>query len=520
MKKIVCFLVAALMLASALGLSAYANMVDGQSSEYIQNTTNARDLQAYGIHTFTSYHTAVTPVIDGTISTGEYPGLSDRATVGDGLWFTDLNAKRAEETIEDYTNVVLESYLAFDETYAYIAECITSPIALSSSRVNVPVIIRYGLNQSELVPESYSCLKNTYTFKKSTNLINSLSGNDSSRSCLSLENGVVDTKDVKIIAPPFPYVDGSNVEWNAAEYKKAGNVGSSLKGEGPYTYVYEFRIPLTEIAYSAFGSLDDEKTAQLIAHDTFFGSYGFSFEVSGNVSLATSIPGDAPCDAFIGKSDKSWTEALKDYYTTASGASVSQDFVPSPVYHFNTGDPSSVSVPAASKFRKITYEYGLDDVPTVFKMVNNAGQYKTGDYNKYFTFKLKAAGTENTEPYLGDPRTIPTQFRVRSGYSTKITGGFADFTTGVFDASQLPSGLYTLVVTFTEQKWDGTQWVNTGVTRNISRNITIAGSTRAATASSQTGDDAVLYISLGVLALSAAFTGIVLTSRKRKTTSI
>ena len=504
MKKIVSFLVALTLLASGACLSVYADMVDGTSSAFIQNTTDARDLQAYGLHTFASFKAATTPSVDGAVNTGEYPGVSDVAKPGDGLWLTgnDGSADNAGK-VDGLDEVVLETYLAYDDTYAYIAEKVTSPVALPST---VSAWVRYGLNQSKLIPEAYSHAENKYKIT-SSNVISIDSSNANAKSRTYLNGlGNLSRENMK-------YFDGTT-EWKASTYKSAENAAFTRDGD---TFIFEYRLPLADIAYSAFGEFSQAKTAELIASGQFFGSYSFSFTIGGsNYYLSTAIPGNAKADAFSGDDSKTWTEALQEYYTDADGNNFEQKYLPSPVWHFPTSDPSSAVIPAGSSFRNGgSGIYGFDNVPSVFRMVNSEGQYKKGDYNRYYTFTLLAAGTENTDPYVGDTRTIPVTYRVRSGYNTKLQGTFANFNEGSFDASKLPSGLYTLVVTFTTQEWDGTQWVDTGVTRNFARNITIAGSARAASASSQTGD-AVIFIISGILVAAAAVTGAVLLSKKRR----
>lgn len=519
MKKIVCILIASLLLVSAVGVSAYANMVDGLSSDYIQNTTNAYDLQAYGVHTFVSYKVDVAPTIDGVLSTGEYPGLSDSASLGDGLWVSNNSGKQdysnMSTRVDGYNNIRLETYLAYDGTYAYIAEkVVTDKDILSATETYV----RYGLNQSSLIPEANSRLQNQYKY--------TVSGESVTNGAVACErvykklDGAISKK-----SPSAGYTDGEGTKWNNTTYKAAeNNSATRTEEDGIVTYVFEYRIPLADIAFSAFNAFDEEQTAQLIASGEFFGSYNFCLKINNKPAfISTSMPGGANMSAYSGDTTipaKGVSAALKEYYTNAAGESLDQDYLQSPVYHFPTGDPSAAVIPAASGFRPGISSYGYLDVPTVFRMVNSAGQYKTGDYNKYYIFTVAPSGLDNTAPATGDSRVVPTQFRLRSGYTTKITGGFADYTKGSFDASKLPSGLYTLVVTFSTQKFDGQNWVDTGITRNFSRNITIAGSTRAATASSQTGDNTVLFVCCALLAAAVALTGAVLVSKKRRGASI
>ena len=521
MKKIVCFLLASLLLMSVMGFSAYANMVDGLSSEYIQNTTNAYDLQAYGVHTFTSYKVDVAPAIDGYLSVGEYPGLSDSAKLGDGLWFSNGTSKQDYSSmstrIDGYENIVVNTYLAYDNTYAYIAEEVVSDKAIITSTESY---VRYGLNQSSLIPEAYSRLQNQYKYTVSGDtLTNGTVSGD--RYCYELRNGLESKKGTL-----GGYTDGDGTKWDKNTYKVAeNNSASKTENNGIITYVFEYRIPLADIAFSAFGAFDEAKTAELIASGQFFGFYQFCLKVNSKPAyVTTSLPGGANMPAYSGDNSipaKGLSAALKEFYTNEAGESLEQDYLPSPVYHFPTNDPTSVSIPASSGFRPGISSYGWLDVPSVFRMVNDEGQYKKGDYQKFYEFSVVPTGVDNTNPMTGDARIVPTQYRLRSGYATKKSGtDFIDYSVCRIDVSKLSSGLYTLVVTFSTQKWDGQAWVNTGETRNIATSVTIAGSTRAANPSAGTGDDTILFVACGLLVASAAITAAVLVAKKRRSISI
>ena len=129
---------------------------------------------------------------------------------------------------------------------------------------------------------------------------------------------------------------------------------------------------------------------------------------------------------------------------------------------------------------------------------------------------MTSAGVDNTAPYKGDTRVVATQFRLRSGYSTVLSGNFSNFTDAQFGTKSLSSGLYSLVVTFTTQRFDGSQWVDTGAVKNLATNITMAGTIRAASAAAQTDDSLVIALSAcGVMLLFATAFTVVMFRKQR-----
>ena len=523
MKKILTIFLALVFIVSAFCLPVGATYANGTSTAYIQVGTTAHDLQAYGLHTFTSFYVTNPPIINGVISDNEYNlgnVPSDVATLGDGLTLTNASATTdyTKEYGDDYRDFTVKSYLAYDDNFAYIAEEVTCSqeistlnSAMQESTLNVNV--RYGLNQSEAVPEALSRLSNSYTYKYLSNgdmeVSSCSSGN---RTYKTIADEISQTATLDNDA----YSDGTTT-WNKAEYKKAEN--AAVKVDGSYRYVFEYRIPLADVIYSATGRYSKDDVASLLA-DAFYGSYMFQIAVTrtggpdGNLQLflSTGYAANKEVYPYTDVEQKgeatTWAKAAKEYWTNANGESLTVPYIPSPVVHYEktVQNPADAQAPVSSGFRPGLTGYGLNDVKAA---------YKTGTVA---TFTVTPDGADNTAPVAGDVRVVPTKFRVRNGFDTKITGEFTDnFTKGQFKTGDLPIGLNTLVVTFTQQRFDGTKWVNTEISKNVSRNITIAGSVQAASdGASQTGDT-LLYAGIagGVMLIAAAAFAVVILRKKK-----
>ncbi len=521
MKKIISVILAICFVAGMFCLPVAAAYTDLSSTPYIQVGTSAHDLGAYGLHTFSSYYVGVAPTLDGVISDGEYNSTnipSDVATVGDGLSLTNSlgSADYTKEFGKDYEDFTIKSYLAYDDTYAYIAEEITSTQGIdlgSTSILNANV--RYGLNQSDAIPEAAGRLSNSYSFTVDSSVTtNKLTSAD--RTYKKLDGAVTSTVQTDI----DPYNDGTTV-WTREEYGKSENATAAVSNAGgKETYVLEFRIPLADLIYSATGRYSKDDVSALLAKGAFYGSYFFQVSVtrSGGADqnrqffLSTGYAANTEILPYSSSSEtvkaSTWAQAVKEYWTTAKGESLAVTNIASPILHNakTTAAPSTPSVIPTTGFRPGLTGYGLKEVKSVYKLGETA------------TITVTPDGIENTAPAVGDVRIIPTKLRIRNGFDTKFTGKFnADFKTASFKTDSLPVGLNTLVVTFTQQRFDGTNWVDTGVSKNLSRNFTLTGSVKAASqAASQTGDSVTLIALSGTVMLLAAGVVSVVILRKRK----
>ncbi len=521
MKKIISVVLAICFVVGAFCLPVAATALT--STSYIQAGTTAHDLRAYGVHTFVSnYIQGAAPVMDGKISTDEYNSgnvPSDIAKIGDGLVLTNSTGTSdyTAEFGKDYKGFTVKSYLSYDDTYAYIAEEITSDKAISydnslgaQSLINASV--RYGLNKSELLPESVGRLSNSYSYEMNGGNLVLSAVSSADRNYRKLEGVVNNT----VIIDTEAYNDGS-VTWNRDEYKKAENAACEYTvDQGTHKYIFEYRIPLADAIYSATGRFSKEDVATLLASDVC-GFYFFQIAVSrtGGAEqnkqffLATGYAANTPILPYsqaTAEKASTWGKAAKEFWVNAAGESIAIPYVPSPVCH-GSKTAGTITLPAPTQFRPGLSGFGLNEIKSVYEIGSKA------------TFTVTPDAIENTSPVVGDVRVIPTQFRVRNGFNTKLTGTFNDdFKTASFDTAKLPVGLSTLVVTFSQQRFDGTNWVDTGVSKNLSRNITIAGSVLggAQHGASQTGDSLTVAIVCGsVMVLAAVAAGVLIYRKKR-----
>ncbi len=528
MKRIVSVLLAVILVAAALCVSTSA--IAMSSTAFIQTGTTAHDLNAYGIHNFYSYYVTRAPRADGSIGASEYPAISDVAVIGDGLSLTNGAGTN------DYTNVIssgtttfgdeykdakITSYLCYNDQYVFIAEQVelSEPISVTTSsgaESTLHANVRYGLNQSPYLPEAASRLSNTYAYRSvGTNFtVSSVPAGNRTFKQISGEVSQSVTLDFD------SYVDSSSNTWDMTRYSKNAASGYRFLN-GKHVYMFEYRIPLGDIAYSMKGRYDPSDVAELLAMGKFYGTYLFQLAVTrtggenGNsqLFLTTGFGGDREMRPYceyngVQSNTKSstWAKEAREFWTLETGEKLSITYVPSPVCHMGAYDPSNPGTVTSTGFRAGLSGYGLDEVQSVYKLGEIA------------SFTVVPDAVENTSPQVGDSRVVPTQFRVRKGYDTKITGTFAsDHKTAQFETKNLPVGLHTLVVTFTQQRFDGTGWVDTGTTKNLSRNITIAGTVLGSSGgASQTGDSLTLVLMAGgaMLACVAAIT--VVSFRRKK----
>lgn len=523
MKKIISLALAACLAIGAFCMPAMATVANQTSTAYIQYGTTAHDLQAYGLHSFVSYYVNAAPQMDGVISSAEYNATgiaSDVAKIGDGLTLTN-NSGTTDYTAQfgkDYEDFEIKTYLAYDETYAYIAEEVTSKQAISVVKANgsastLNVSVRYGLNQSELLPEAQGRLSNSYSYSvDSTGAVALSACSSADRVYRKLDGAVVSTALVDV----EPYQDGS-ITWDRAEYAKAANAAAShTVNAGEHKYVFEYRIPLADVVYSATGRYNKDDVKAILESGTFYGSYLFQIAVTrtggeegkDQFFLNTGYAANREVLPFAGKGEATtWAKAIREYWVGANGETLSIPYVASPVVHNakNAQVPSVPTAPASSGFRPGLTGYALGEVKSAYKT------------NSVVTFTVTPDCVDNKAPVVGDVRVVPTQFRVRNGFNTKVSGTFsADFTTAQFSTASLPIGINTLVVTFTTQRFDGANWVNTDVYKNVSRNFTVTGSVQSASkGASQTGDSLVIFAVAGGAMILAAGAAVVILRKKK-----
>ncbi len=513
MKKIFSLLLAFTFVVSAFCIPVSATFADQTSTAYIQYGTTARDLRAYGLHTFVAHKTDSVPnLMDGGIMEGEYL-VSDVSKLGDGLTLTNGTGTTDYTAAygDAYKDVVITSYLMYNNEYLFIAEKVETPTEfslLTNDGITVDTLltnVRYGLNQSAALPEAASRLSNTYAYALTENgyeVAGCISGN---RTYKKLDGEVSNT---------ITLDEDYYTTWNLFKYGKNTAINVKETAEG-FTYEFEYMIPLGDVIYSATGKYDDAQVAELLKNSEFFGSYLFQVAVTRTggdngatqLFLTTGYAGSRTINPYAAKNDEgvssTWGREVKNYWTTAKGESLSVVYIPSPVLHSSAKDAVA---PQATGFRPGLTGYGINQFGSV---------YKAGEA---VTFTVTPDSVDNSNPTLGDLRVIPSKFRVRSGYDTELNGTFSeDFKTGKFETKGLPMGVHTLVVTFVQQRFDGTKWVDTEVTKNLSRNFNVVGSVLGAAGqgSPQTGDNTVLFLaSAGAMLLAASAFVIVLLKKK------
>ncbi len=514
MKKILSLLLAVTFVVSAVCIPVSATYADQSSTAYIQYGTTAHDLRAYGIQTFQAYKiTGAEPSLsDARLDPSQYVGTPTVSTLGAGLTLTNSTATTDYTDTDEaqaYKDVKLTTYLAYNDQFLFIGEKVESPVEFgymtaSGAQDTLNTNVRYGLNQSTAIPEAASRLSNTYEYKKSGSTFQVSSCASGNRTYKVIDGNV--SKSVTLDSEMY-------ADWDLEKYSDNAAVFYEEVG-GIHTYEFEYKIPLADVLYSAIGKYDDAEVAKLLQNPQFYGSYLFQVAVTRTggengktqLYLTTGYPGGrslAPYSDPDSTSLTTWAKAVKSYWTNQKGESVSIVYVPSPVVH--TSD-ASAQIPAATGFRPGLTGYSFDQ----FKSVHKIGET--------VTFTVIPDAVENTAPKEGDMRVIPSKFRVRNAYDTKLTGTFAsDFKTAQFSTAKLPVGLNTLVVTFVQQRFDGTKWVDTTVTRNLSKNFTVTGSVMGQSqGSSQTGDNTtVLLVGGAVMLLAAAAFSIVVISKKK-----
>lgn len=514
MKKIFSILLAITFVASAFCVPVFATAANQTSTAYIQYGTTAHDLRAYGLHTFSAYRVSAVPSLtDDGIDPAQY-GLApaDVATLGDGLTLTNSTANQDFDYTADYgadaDRIKLTSYLAYNDEYVFIGERLETPVEIKVTDADGTVgtlntNVRYGLNQSTAIPEAAARLSNTYAYEKTANgyvVKACVSGN---RNYKAIDGQV--TKSATLDQDQY-------ADWDLQKYSKNTAVAAS-ENNGIFTYDFEYRIPLADVIFSAVGSYDAAEVAKLLANPEFFGSYMFQVLLTRDGSegktplyLSTGYARDrvlTPYDAHSKAANSTWGKAVQEFWTNSKGESLSVSYVPSPVIHGSANGPV---IPSATGFRPALTGFKLGQIESVYKI------------GQEVSFTMTPDGLENTAPVVGDLRVIPTGFRVRNDYDTKLKGEITDFTSAKFSTAKLPVGLNTLVVTFTQQRFDGSKWVDTSVTKNLSHNFTVTGTVlSASTGSAQTGDNLTVFAIAGsVMALAViAVASIVVVSKKK-----
>ncbi len=520
MKKILSLLLAVTFVVGAFCVPASAIYADKASTAYIQYGTTAHDLGAYGLHAFRATPVSVAPALDGAIATGEYgTAASDIATLGNGLTLTNSTGTTdyTEECGEAYKNFKLTTYLVYDANYLYIAEQVEGDIAIeyidpTGAQSTISTHVRYGMNQSKLVPEAASRLSNSYVYRfdTATNQFQVGACTAGNRSYKKISGLVSESKTLAETVNADTYSD-----WSLEKYGQNTAIGYT-ENNGVHTYVFEYKIPLGDASFSIAGNYNASKVKELLKEKTFYGSYLFQVSLTRTggtdgdkqVFLSTGYAGDRAIYPFSNPNGtpSTWSREVRTYWTNSKGESLATTYIPSPVVHGASAGSSGVG--STSGFRPGLTGYRLDQIATAYRLGEKA------------TFTVVPDAIENTSPVEGDIRVVPVEFRVRKGYDTEILGTFEkDFKTGKFDTKELSVGLHTLVVTFLQQKFDGKNWVDTKTYKNLSRNFTINGTVMGAAqgGASQTGDNVQLLLIAGAsMMMAAGVAGIVLKKKKVK----
>ena len=145
--------------------------------------------------------------------------------------------------------------------------------------------------------------------------------------------------------------------------------------------------------------------------------------------------------------------------------------------------------------------------------ISSDGKYTT---DTKITFTAVGAGMDNSKPGKGDTRYVPQSWKITE---TRVWDG-APYT-ATFRVSK--PGNYTLTVTFGQQRYDGSNWKNTGVQSNsqVSFTVTQAASVTVTPSASRkpavlTGDNTPIMTFVIILVLAAVCVGGILVYRKKK----
>ena len=543
MKKIISVLLALACLAAVFCVPVSATYENNKSTEYIQKGTTAYDMAAYGLGNFFAYKVAAKPAVDGVITAGEYPAASNVATVENGgLSVTNQSGTvdYTEQYGDSFKNFTLTSYLAYDSEYLYIAEELKGEgIRIEHVKKNAKkatyfaTYLHVGMNQSPNLPEAYSSLNNGYSYMNGNDPNNMPLEPDFSAYKLNTLDKNSDRvfNDLKVSAPvsekisKVPYTAGG-VTWDLDEYAKPENQAIKATVVDPdddptYTYVFEYRIPLGDVARSAGAGANP---AQILSQNIAYGSYMFQIGVTQQggtgamaLFLSTGFGASRTIHPFLEDStapDSKWSEAVVEYWPAANeGTSNKMDYIPTPLWYVGAYDPQNPITPVTSGF--------LPPRPSPSKGITEVKLtgIKPGTIIPVNCTPSDPVTEKGMVLEPGDLRVVPTMWRIRAYNATQISGTFPD---GVYSAnintSSLGGGRHTLVVTYSEQSWNGSAWVNTGVTTNTTHPFTINGTVKgtATKEADRTGDSvSPVLFAAGITVLCAvAFTGIV--TRKKK----
>ena len=145
--------------------------------------------------------------------------------------------------------------------------------------------------------------------------------------------------------------------------------------------------------------------------------------------------------------------------------------------------------------------------------ISSDGKYTT---DTKITFTAVGAGMDNSKPGKGDTRYVPQSWKITE---TRVWDG-APYT-ATFRVSK--PGNYTLTVTFGQQRYDGSNWKNTGVQSNsqVSFTVSQAASVTVTPSASRkpavlTGDNTPVMTFVIILVLAAVCVGGILVYRKKK----
>ncbi len=151
-------------------------------------------------------------------------------------------------------------------------------------------------------------------------------------------------------------------------------------------------------------------------------------------------------------------------YLWSNGATQSSILVSPDVTTTYTCTVTDASGVAKSEQITLTVTRAPVDPPASGNAITGITAGQTFTYADTATFTAVGGGADITEPVKNDKRWLPTAWK------TKSSGNFSTGFTQSFSAQFMKPGSHTLTVTFTQQQYNGSAWVNTGETdtKNVS----------------------------------------------------
>ena len=121
------------------------------------------------------------------------------------------------------------------------------------------------------------------------------------------------------------------------------------------------------------------------------------------------------------------------------------------------------------------------------------------------TFTAIGGGMDNTSPLAGDKRWLPTH------WETNPSGDFSSGYTQSFSTGGMTLGAHMLSVTFTQQQYNESAWVDTGTTDTKSVSFSIVSSDTP-----PTGDASMPWLWIGLILIAGAGLAVSLLPLKKK----